>query len=400
MNKRQQTQMEQEVSAKIFNSAFISVFITNMLLQLGQQMMNTLVAKYTDILGAKASTIGLVVGSFALSSLVFKIIAAPAIDTYNKKYILMGAMLIMAIAYGGYSFSNSVESVWVFRIIQGIGQAFTITCCLALASETLPAKKMGTGIAYFSLAQAMCQAIGPQVGLFMSRKFGYKATFAIGAAVMAIGAVSALRIKVHFIRIKKFKISLKSVIAKEALVPAAIMGLLILTYSNINSFLVIYAGTKGCDTNIGLFFTAYAVTLLLTRPTIGKLSDQFGLVAVFIPALCCFALAFWLISISSTLPMFLVAGCVSAFGYGACQPTVQTLCMKCVSKDRRGAASSTNYIGSDIGQMFGPIMAGKFADLFGYITMWRIMILPVFLAMIVIIVNRKYINSVGETQLP
>lgn len=383
----------QEEPDKIFNITFISVFVANMLLQLGQQMMNTLVAKYADTLGATAALVGFVVGIFAFSSLIFKVVAAPAIDTFNKKYILMGAVLIMAVSYGGYSFSYNIYMLMFFRMLQGVGQAFTITCCLALASEALPASRLGTGLAYFSLAQAVCQAIGPTVGLYLSNTFGFRTAFIVGAVIMLAAAFAAARIKIPFKKVKKFRITLESVIAKEAVVPAVIMFFLMLTYSNINSFLVIYAGEKGCGANIGFFFTVYALTLLFTRPVVGRLADKFGLSKMFLPAMCCFALAFFLISCAGTLPALLFAAFVSAFGYGACYPLVQTLCMKCVPGEKRGAASSTNYIGSDFGQMLGPSMAGMIADHLGYTVMWRIMILPIFMAMAMVVIFRKKIDA-------
>ena len=52
--------------------------------------------------------------------------------------------------------------------------------------------------------------------------------------------------------------------------------------------------------------------MLISRPVIGKLSDKYGLVKVVIPALICFALSFYIISIAENLFMFLVAAFVSA----------------------------------------------------------------------------------------
>jgi hypothetical protein len=34
----------------------------------------------------------------------------------------------------------------------------------------------------------------------------------------------------------------------------------------------------------------------------------------------------------------------------------------------------------DIGAFFGPLIAGEIAEKFGYVSMWRIMIFPLFIA--------------------
>ncbi len=317
---------------KIWNPAFISVFIANMMMFLGQQMMNTLIAKYADYLGATPTLVGVVASAFAYTAILFKIIAAPALDTFNKKYLLTSAILVIATAFFGYSLSDSIPVMIACRLLQGAGMAFSATACLALASDALPADKMGTGIGYYSLAQAACMAIGPTIGLFLADKLGYNPTFAIGAAVMLIAAFAASRIKNDFKKVKKFRISVENIVAKEAILPAVLMFFLCMAYYNVNSFLVIYAEDRGVTANIGYFFTVYAVTLLFSRPMVGKLADRYGVIRILIPAMFFFAAAFLLISFSYTIWMFLIAAFISALGYGACQPLVQTLCMKSVPK--------------------------------------------------------------------
>lgn len=195
-----------------------------MLMFLGQQMMNTLVAKYANFLGAQPSVVGFITSSFAYTALLFKVFAAPAIDRLNKKYVLAGALLVMAASFFGYSMSHSVQPLLGFRLLQGAGQAFTATCCLALASECLPRDKMASGIAYFSLAQAICQSLGPTMGLSLAKGIGYNATFAIGAVIMVCAAVAAFMIKTPARPKQKEKkpFSVKSIIAVEAILPAVL----------------------------------------------------------------------------------------------------------------------------------------------------------------------------------
>lgn len=383
MNSRTaQISSDTKYTATIWNKNFISVFIANACMNMSQQMMNSLVAKYANHLGAAASVVGLVTSMFAVTALIFKIVSGPAIDAFNRKWILAGAMCIMATAYFGYSLSNSVPMLIASRLIQGTGQAFTATCCLALAADTLPPEKFGSGIGIFSMAQAAAQAIGPTVALTLVNAVGYNATFAIGGCIMLFAAFMATRVNTSKIEYKPFKITFDNVFAKEAVMPAVMLFFLAMTFCIINSFLIIFGGEQGVE-NIGYYFTVYAATLLVTRPMIGKLTDRFGLVKILIPALFCFAGSFMIISISDSLWMFLLAAFVAAFGYGACQPAIQTLCMKCVPVERRGAGSSTNYIGNDLGQLVGPIVAGALVESFGYASMWRLMTVPVGIAAVV-----------------
>lgn len=379
---------------KIWNAAFISIFVANALMNLGQQMVNSLVAKYADYLGAAATLVGFLSGLFAATALIFKVFSGPAIDSFSRKKILMGAMAVMIFSYIGYGISVNVPMLITFRLIEGTARAFTATCCLAIASDTLPADKYGSGIGIFSLAQAACQAIGPTVGLTLYRYIGYNATFFISAACVIGGVIATANIKLEQrTDRKKFKITLSSVAAPEAAVPAILLFLLSGTACIIYSFLAIY-GTNMGVVNIGFFFTVYAGVMLVSRPFIGRMSDKYGLVKVTIPAIFFFALSFYLISIATNLPMFLIAAFVSAFGFGAAQPAIQTLCMKSVPPERKGAGSNTAYIGNDLGNMVFPVVAGMIVEAVGYRSMWRFMIIPMVMALIIMLIFSNKISLI------
>ena len=379
---------------KIWNQVFISVFIANMVMYLGQQMTQALIAKYADHLGAPASIVGLVVSTSAVTGLIFKLFSGSVIDTFNRKYILMGALLVMAMAFFGYSISRTIPMLILFRLLQGVALAFTATTCLTLAADALPMNKLGAGIGYFSLAQAASQAIGPTVALTLEKTFGYAVAFAISGGIILCAIFAVSRIILQYRSEKKFRISLDSVFAKEATTFTVLMFFLALAYSVINSFLIVYAGKLMVE-NIGYFFTVYAVTLLFTRPLIGRMSDKIGHVKTLFPAMLCFTSAFIMISCSSSLPLFLISAFVSAFGYGACQPAIQALAMKCVPKERRGAASSMNFIGTGLGNLVGPALAGALAERLGYQMMWRSMSVPIIVGMVFLFVNRKQVTKVS-----
>jgi MFS family permease len=381
----------------IWNSTFISAFVVAQLVHLCTQMMNTLTAKYTDYMNAPAPMIGFATGIFAMTALLFKMISAPALDTYNRKYVVMGATGVIFLAFICYALSFNIQMLIFSRLLQGAGQAFTTTGCLTIASDSLPQDKMSSGIGYFALTSAIAQAISPAIGLKLIGIVGYNATFAILAGVMLIAVITASRLKINFVRTNKFTVRIDSIIAKECLVPAVILFLLSMTFCVVNSFLILYAEANGVNSNIGYFFTVYAVTMIFTRPAIGKMADRFGTVKVMIPSLIFFALSFMLISCSHTLFMFLLSGFISAFGFGGCMPAIQAVAMRSVPKERRGAASCTSYIGNDMGNLVGPTVAGFIIQNFGYVSMWRIMIIPIFIGMFFIIFFRKKIDKpLGE----
>jgi len=371
-------------AAGIWNPGFVNICIVSTIVQSCFFMMNTLSPVYADSLGAPATIVGLVSGLFALTALAFRVVSGPAIDTFNRKYVLIGSMFVLVASFIGNIVSRTIPMLVFSRLLTGVGMSFMTASSFTMAADSLPNDRMGTGIGYFSLGTAAGGAIAPAIGLKLVATVGYTPTFVILAVIMLFAISCAMTMKTSFTPVKPFTITLSSIIAKETLVPTVTFLLLAMTSHSVNAFLVLFSQEQGVDSNIGYFFTVSAVSMLFTKLMIGKLTDKYGVVKAVIPALFCFAAAFLLISYSRTLPMFLLAGFLTSFGFGGCHPALFAMCMKGVPAERRGAASSTAFIGIDLGSLVGPVIAGVLAERLGYAHMWRIMIIPILAAMLVI----------------
>ena len=382
----------QSEPVKIWNAAFINLFFVNLVFNMGQNMTNALLPVYAKSLGASESSIGFLTSSFAISAVIFHIVASPIMDTYNKRNVIAFASFVEAIAFVGFATSKSMPALIGFRLVMGCGMGFGNVCCLAAVSELIPKNKYGAGVGYFSVAVVISQAIGPSFGLWLRDVGGYHTTFFVTAGFMLLSVLLASMLRLNYKRVKKLSLLPKNAIAREALIPASM--LLIVTAANGvgNSFLIIYATSRGVA-NIGIYYTVTALVALCARPLIGRLIDKHGATKIIIPASCSFAFSCIIISFSSSLWHFLIAAFFNALGSSTCQPAFQTLSMKAVSSDRRGAASSTSYVGMDIGGLVGPMIGGYTAQNFGYNMMYRVQAIPYLICMTVVIMSRKWIKK-------
>ena len=388
---------EQNGPTKVWNSEFTSILLANAVMNLCQYMTNAILPKYIDSMGMQASTIGILMSTFTYTLLVFRFLAGPIMDTYNKRYIATAAIIGLSVAYAGFAISTSVSMIVVFRLLQGAVMAFGNSCCMALATDTLPKDKYASGIGYFSLGMVIGQTLGPMAGLELINRFGYQTTYFVIAGTSLLAAFLALKIKHNFTRNKKLKINIRNAIAKEALLPSVFLALLYIVSAATGSFLILFSEKQGITRNIGLYFTVNALVMLLTRPLSGKLADRYGFAMVFIPSLIIGIAALIVISLSNTLWMFLAAAVLAAFGFGACVPLAQSHTMKGVAAERRGAAISTNAIFIDIGVYAGLNLAGIFIEAFGYPMMWNLMIVPLVLAACLTLFARKSIRRTEES---
>ena len=61
---------------------------------------------------------------------------------------------------------------------------------------------------------------------------------------------------------------------------------------------------------------------------------------------------------------------------------IQAMCVESVGPDRRGAASSTSYMGTNIGYLLGPTLGGMIAGRFGYSRMFASMNISLIIAIL------------------
>jgi MFS family permease len=336
--------------------------------------------------------IGIVATGFTYGAIVFKLASAPAIDSFNRKWVMLAAVGVIFVALVGYSFSANVPTLITFRVIQGIGQAFTATCFIALAADTLPREKMSAGMGIFALGTAASTMLGAPIGLKVQEVIGYQGTFLVAVGILILGAVAVAAMKIKPMPKKKFRISLSGFIAPEAIPSALLQFLFMLAWSSVFSFLIVFGQDQGLGSNVGFFNTVYGLAVFATAPIGGRLTDRFGYFML-IPMLVFMGAALVTISFTTNIWTLLIGAVLGALGYGAAGPVVRSITMSVVPKSRRGAASSTLFLASDIGQLVGPIIGGVLATAFGYAVMYRVMPVYLVLAVILLAVTYKYLKN-------
>ncbi len=348
---------------------FLLIFLINTMINIGQQMVNTLVPRYAAELGATASMVGFISGVFSFSALLLRPFTSPALDCFDRKKLLFIATGIFGVAAGLYSLSDTPNMIIISRFLHGACYGCIGPLCLAIAADSLPASQIASGISIFTLAQAVAQSVGPGMGLWLQERMGYRAAF-LGGLIMVVLALALMPFLRSSNQIKRnggYKLKLNNIIVKEAVIPSITLFLIGIAQASIISFLVIYSDEK-CIENPGIYFTVNAICLFLARPLSGKIADRYGSAWAIIPGLGSSMCAFVVLSLATSTWHLALAGALMAFGIGSSIPTIQALSMRLVPADRRGAGSNTNYIATDIGAMLGSYAGGLCIDIMGRFT--------------------------------
>lgn len=346
--------------SSIWSLPFVLMMSVNLFNSAGQYMIGAALPKYANHLGASPVLVGLVSSVFSIAALLIRPITGSALDYFKKKTMLCISLGVTALMYFICAISDNVGLLIAARFVDGIGASVKIPLCLALATEFLPEDRVGSGIGVYSLAQAIASALGPSISLEMINLWGYRPAllFIVLVALIALGVMLCLKGERYRRPEEPFRIRLSNVYAPEAVFPALIILTLAMPYSATMAYLPIMGELYNIK-NIGIFYTVYSIALFIARPLCGKILDKVHFTKIIVPSLASYAVAMLLISRSTALGGFLVSAIFAALGYGVAHPCLQSLCMKWVPKEKRGAGGNTYYIGVDIGHFAGALLTGQ-----------------------------------------
>lgn len=366
----------------IFNRMFFGIFFANLVMNTAVKASNASLQLFAKDLGAPADEIGVLMSMFAITALIFRFIAGPTMNAFNRKIIVMCAMGGFALVYLGYAMSpviagalgmEVIDVLKFFRLCQGIANAFGNACCMAVVADVLPKAQFGTGMGIYGCATILANAFGPVIGSAARKSIGVVNTYYVTVGIMILAILFTTQVKVAPREKVPFKVTPKNMIAKEALLPTLIYFLLSVGYAAMNAFLLVYNEERGVA-GASLYFTVYSFAQLATRPVVGKLADKYGFVKITTACSILTIASMIMVAHAASLPALLVAAVVSAAGFGGFQPVVQGLSIKAVGADRRGSATSTNFIGLDLSSIIAPTVCGYVGAITGYVpSMWYAM---------------------------
>ncbi len=360
---------------KLWTYQYGILVFANTLNSFGFYMITTILSTYLTDAGIALSAAGIVVGMFSVTSFVIRPFCGVLSDRADKVKLLCLSFLMAAVGTAGYSLVPQIGVIVVFRILHGLGFGISSTVLITIAVHYIPEKRMGEGIGYLGISQVIASAAAPGLGIAVAEVTGYRPVFWIagGFVLAAVGMVflfrkgfsaEGLRPAADKKKGKKM-ICVKDIIAEEALGYTLISGVYSFSNGVIAAFILLYAQEKGLE-GISMYFTVCAGVLFLSKPASGRLADSRGLAVAVYPATVLAGLSMFMLGHAEGIGMILLSGIIRSIGQGTAMPALQTECIRATGLERSGVATSTYYLGGDVGQGIGPMIGGVIAGSIGY----------------------------------
>ncbi|MFH1879666.1 MAG: MFS transporter [Bacillota bacterium] len=359
---------EEKRPDKLLNKQYVMFSLINLIVSISFSMVSTTISKYAYSVGTTVAVAGAVAGVFSISALIVRPFSGVISDRMNRKTLLVISTLAMAVCTFFYGLVSDTGMLFLLRILHGAAFCVSSTVNMAMIPAFSPKDRVGEAVSYFGLSQTLAVFIGPSLGLALADAGGFPLNFMIAAVIVAAGGVIALLMDFQGTQVTvlseargKFSIRLKDIVATESLIFAGINIAMAATSGVENSLIALYGAAAGMG-NIGWYFTLSAVALIISRLAFGKLADRRGLPLAMYLGTGLMIVGFLLLWNLTAVWMLAASAVIKTVGSGIVRPAVQAECIKSVPPDKRGAAASTFYIGSDIGQGVSPWLAGQIVD--------------------------------------
>lgn len=372
-------------SEKIWTRDFVLIVMSNFFVFLGFQMTLPTLPLFVEKLGGNDQLIGIVVGIFTFSALLFRPYAGHALESKGRRFVFLTGLGIFVLSVGSFGFVKSLLFLFLMRVVQGIGWGFSTTASGTIATDLIPAKRRGEGMGYYGLSGNLALAFGPTLGLALVGVISFTQLFIISSLLGLVALL--LSSKIRYKQVEKQAVPLKKwdFYEKSALPPSLLLFFITVTFGGIAAFLPIYSAQKGIA-GIHWYFLLYAIALMLSRTFAGKLYDQRGHQAVFIPGTLLILVSMVLLSwLPNSMTMY-IAALLYGFGFGTVQPALQAWSVKDSPANRRGMANATFFSFFDLGVGIGAIAFGQIAYWFGYSTIYSVAAISVLCSILLYLV--------------
>lgn len=349
---------------KLWTKDFILISAINFFLFASWQMFPSVLPVYLQSLGASDIELGLITTITTIAALLIRPFGGLLLDRFGRRGILIAGIAFMVVSVCAYSIFSAIFAIFVVRFLHGLSWGIASTSSQTVASDVIPPKRFGEGMGLFALSASLALAIAPGFALELFDREGFLPVVwvAIGFLLGAFGLS-------FLFKLVKTQVSqpfcVKNVFERTSLVPALLVLCLTMCYGGLITFLALHAAAQGVE-GIGIFFTAYAIAVALSRPILGKVVDRRGYGVIIVPGLVAMVVSLVLLAFADSLILFVAVAFLFGFGFAACNSTLQTMAVADIPSERRGAANATYLVGFDSGIGLGALISGIVVSHAGY----------------------------------
>lgn len=317
-----------------------------------------------DVGGGEAA-VGLLMGLFTFCSIVLRPFQGRDLNRRGRKRLLLTGIILYGAAALGLMLLPSLPLLFIFRAVQGFGWGAFLLAFNTLTLDLAPPGRSGEALGLMGIAPPLSLAVAPFLGehLRITTGTGYPLLFFIAFVAALLALVMALLVKEP--SRDKSEDKRGPLLSRKVFLPSLIIFFMTFNLGCILTFLPLLGAVRNIEA-VGYFFTVFALTATVFRPTFGRISDRIGRSRVFIPGLIVASAALIMIGLATTAVQLILSGFIFGAGFGSAHSSVMALAADRLPVVERGVGMATFTGAFDLGIVAGASAIGILLNWFDF----------------------------------
>ncbi|NKE06910.1 MFS transporter [Mesobacillus selenatarsenatis] len=357
-------------TSRLWTAQFTAIVIMAFLFFLCLQLLTAgFPAFITDIKNNPAQG-GLMTTVFMVSAIAIRPFVPSLMQKMDNKKLSVISLGFIAISVALSFGQDSVALLLLLRIFHGIGFGIITTIFSTMATNIIPAHRLGEGIGYYGMATSVGTSLGPMLALALLQVFSFNLLIVLSVGLTLLTLLLNLFIKgprkpakMSTIQKGYFR---EHAFDRHAFTPAILTAFFSITLGGVVSFLRELGKEAGLGATISLFFLVLTIVMVIIRPFSGRIYDRFGHKFIIYPAVVSGIIGLTLLAITQNTMTLLVAAVFYGLAYGTVAPTLQALAVGAVQKEKQGTANAMYFSSMDLGMALGSAGLGLLASYTSY----------------------------------
>lgn len=323
--------------------------------------------RHVEKLGGSLAVVGFVNGIMWVPALILRPFVGRQVDRRGRRPFILLGMGINTIAAAAYAFSNSVELILAIRIFHGASFACFYPSSSTMVGDISPYSRRAEAISYFSMFLFAGLALGPAVGEHLYQSSGAGAAFLTAAGFAGLALILSTQLGETFTG--EASVTKTPLLHRAAAFPALVLGFVALGAGAADAFLPLYVSRFGTGDS-RLYFTTFAITIIVVRFFTGQIADRFGRGAIIVPGALLSGGAMFVLATGAEPVQIVTAAVMRGVGWGAMWPGLFAMLIDRVHPGERGSATGTFTAAFDLSFGGGQIVLGVILEATSFATIF------------------------------
>jgi predicted MFS family arabinose efflux permease len=320
-------------------------------------------------LGTNERDIGVLLGVFAISSMISRFFVGKVLFRYSEKVVLRASAVVLIAVFLSFIALRSFWLIFLIRVIQGIAYAFFHTTAFTYSINISSPDRRAQSIAYFMIAPNIAAAIIAPLSVLLLNRYSSTILFLFGACFYACTLLLVWNVKqpkepTHHSGPK----DRTQFIEWRIIIPALTSFFQVFVFGAMAAFFPLYAIQCGVK-NPGFFFSINAIAIIAGRIFSGRVLEAYSKEKIIPAFLSLSIVAMTILALSKTFPLFALAALLLGIGVAFFIPATMAYSLEYAGSSS-GTAVGTYQALIDLGLAIGPPIMGIIIPFVGYRVMF------------------------------